>query len=182
MNLFRLCNPFVITSQIKASKIQVQIINQDNSENSVHMNDPDNSLMETSVSTNAKNKPKFSLFRKSNILNLSDELFSFIMDIRWNYDTYQEFEKNILSSKEASLSYVFEFTPSNPKSILVKMLRQEFELNPNVSFSVEDLDNALQSLTTLVENYFEFPPGYDSQSPYNLNCFTSLEYVYICTV
>lgn len=181
MNCFGLCNPFIVTSQIKASKVQVQSTLADK-RTPGEIDDEFDDSMEMSLPSHSRAKPKHSVFGKSSFQNLSDEIFSFVMDIRWNYETYQEFEKQLLDARGAFLTYMFDFTPINPKSKLVKILRQEFELNSTVTFVPEDIDNALLSLTMLLENYYEFPDGFNSKSAYNQNCFTSLEYAFICTV
>lgn len=175
-----LCNPFSVTSQIKASKVQVQSTISDGDKSA--LDDADVSLMDSSLPTQSRPKPKFSLFRKASIQTLTDELCSFVMDIRWNHEAYQQFERKLLDSRGSFLTYTFDFSPLSPKSKLVKLLRQEFELNSNLWFSVEDIDNSVLSMTVLLENYFECPPNFDQSSPYNQNCFTSLEYTFICSV
>jgi hypothetical protein len=175
-----LCNPFSVTSQIKASKVQVQSTISDGDKSA--LDDADVSLMDSSLPTQSRPKPKFSLFRKASIQTLTDELYSFVMDIRWNHEAYQQFERKLLDYRGSFLTYTFDFSPLSPKSKLVKLLRQEFELNSNLWFSVEDIDNSVLSMTVLLENYFEYPPSFDQSSPYNQNCFTSLEYTFICSV
>lgn len=174
--MFRLCNPFLVTSQVKTSKVQVQqakyLINSAD-------DDEDSKLLDQSQSGNLKTKPKTSS-RKSN--SLEEEIFNFILDLKWNHDTYQQFEENLLGASGSYLCYEFEFHQMTFSYKLVKVMRQEFELNNLVIFTREDLDISLKCLLQLIENYAEFPVGHDPTSPFNGNCFTSLEYAFICVV
>jgi hypothetical protein len=173
--MFRICNPFGVTAQVKSSKINTYAIK---------LNEEEDELNKEIFQLKIKSKPSSLRHTTQASANLlQDEVFAFVLDIKWSNCIYQEYEELLLANPFSLAMYFYDYHQVQTTQSLVKLLRNSFEGNKSSkNFSSNEFLEAFFALNQLLNTYQEYPPGFDISSPYNGNCFTSLEYTFICTV